>query len=315
MNSHSSTSNESARAAKRTRACARERTCALVRARSLTLASLIACTLLVSACDAQKPSSTSSYPPSTNPREIAAAEKEGRKYSEPALIGRVIDEQTKQPIAGALIYGHYVVSTGSLGGGTVLGEHVRSFETTTDANGNFKLDAWDTGERLIRGGTPNGRFPAIAVWKPGYALELQGLNSVREFQVRSTAKTAVYAKKSDALIDWSETPFELKPLTDEKARYNALANVGTAMMMKGECGWETYSKTLLAQHIEKKSLIRTFVSPEHVDKDGYVKSGYFHSNPHIDYISRTPLDNLLTKFSKLPKESWKCEEPSKLLTR
>jgi hypothetical protein len=42
----------------------------------------------------------------------------------------------------------------------------------------------------------------------------------------------------------------------------------------------------------RKNLIAEYVAPKNVDKKGYVKSGYFRSEPNADYIHRTLVDRL-----------------------
>jgi hypothetical protein len=180
--------------------------------------------LLVTGCEAQKPVTNATI-----------SVTEGKPYSEPALVLKVIDQETKLPVAGALIYGHYATSTGTLAGGTRLGEFVKSFEAITDANGNVTLEAWTTGERKVQG-LPSGKFPVIAVYKPGYDLETQSLNSIREFRSRTNVSGGGKAVTTDATVDWTKYPFELRPLKTEKERYDALSNAGYPMMMVGECG-------------------------------------------------------------------------------
>jgi hypothetical protein len=255
---------------------------------------------LLSACEAQKPTAVA---------QNAAPIAEGRKYSEPALIGKVIDGETKLPLQGVVVYGHYATASGSLGGGTVPGELVKSFETETDVNGNFKLDAWDTGDRVVVKGEPRGRFPAIALYKPGYDLEMQGLNSVREFYPRTSAKTVIKAEITENTVDWTKVPFEMRPLKTEKERYTALSNLQYPMRMAGECGWESYSRVYLAQHSEWMRWYQNNIPHEYIDQQGYPKSSFrYDAIANMGVAKPTAVDTLIIKFQANP-SGWKCADP------
>jgi hypothetical protein len=256
--------------------------------RAASALALSAVALLTSACGAQKASSG------------------GASYSEPALIGKVIDQETKKPIEGALIYGHYATSSGTLAGGSKFGEHVKSFEAVTDANGNFKLDAWSTDKKIS--GQPNGKFPLIAVWKPGYGLEIQNLNTIAEFRPRSFVQGVGETKVVNNTVDWTSIAFELKPAKTEIERYDATSNAGYPMMMIGDCGWEIYAKSLLALHNERKRMIVEYVKPTDIGADGYIKSGVARTQPHVEYISRTSVDNLLNQRNASSQNS-QCLNP------
>jgi hypothetical protein len=250
---------------------------------------------VLTACEAQKP--TPLALPSSAPQ-----------YSEPALIGKIIDAETKRPIQGAFVYGHYATSQGSIGGGSKFGEHVKSFAVETDASGQFKLEAWNTGDRKI-GGQANGKFPMIAIYKPGYTLDIQNLNSISQWTAMSS-NGASKATPTERGIDWTQFPYELAPAKTEKDRYAALSNSGYPMMMVGECGWELYSGLLLAMHVEKKRWIQNVIPPEFIDPEGYGKGSYFHPDRHVDgYSTRTSVDDLIQSHSRA-KASWKCADPN-----
>ena len=258
--------------------------------------------LLVTGCDAQKPAA-----------DAASSVTEGKPYSEPALVLKVIDQETKLPVVGALVYGHYATSTGTLAGGTRLGEFVKSFEAVTDANGNATLEAWTTGERKVQG-LPNGKFPVVAVYKPGYDLETQSLNSIREFRSRTNVSGGGKAEATEATVDWTKYPFELRPLKTEKERYDALSNAGTPMMMVGECGWEAYAGILLAQHVEWKDFLKRNVPAQGLDARGYKQSNYSHPNRDWMLSGTSALDRIIDKY---PAEdsAQRCMDPTKLTVK
>jgi hypothetical protein len=257
---------------------------------------------LLSACEAQKPAGAAASP---------APVTEGRKYSEPTLIGIVIDGETKRPLQGVIVYGHYATASGSLGGGTVPGELVKSFETETDVNGNFKLDAWDTGDRVVVNGEPRGRFPAIALYKPGYGLEMQGLNSIKEFYPRSMVKTVIKAEMTDTVVDWTKVPFEMRPLKTEKERYTALSNLNYPMRMAGECGWESYSKVLLAQHNELKGWYQRNLPADQLSSTGYPKPNAQIPDEFrvLSIVFETGVDRILSR-NAASAQTWKCADPT-----
>jgi hypothetical protein len=269
--------------------------------RHLAAALICVISLLATACDAQKASSG------------------GASYSEPALIGKVIDQETKKPIEGAVIYGHYATSSGTLAGGSKFGEHVKSFEAVTDANGNFKLDAWSTDKKIS--GQPNGKFPLIAVWKPGYGLEIQNLNSIREFQPRTTAQGSGEAKVANNVVDWSAVAFELKATKTEIERRDALANAGYPMLSMGECGWELYSNLVSSMHVETINMKRRLIPKDKRREDDMPREAYplGASNRSVQtsqieelLINHAPLHRLRDEY-KRSTTNWKCSNPENLL--
>lgn len=265
------------------------------------LAFAFSATLLVSACNAQKPAPT--------PASAGAPSKP--LFSEPAVRGKIVDAVTQQPIQGVIVYGFYATTGGgTLAGGSKFGQHVKSFETETDANGVFTLAAWDTGTRPISG-TMGNKFPMIGFYKPGYDLWADGLSSVAQYRPKSgIAGTEVEIK--DGVRDWTKFPHRLPPITNEADRYAALDNSARMMMFEGECGWEAYAKLLLVQHTEKKAWIKRVVPADMIDADGYGRDTYFHPDPMIrGYYNKTFYDKLIAEF-KSKKNRWHCVDPTNL---
>ena len=269
------------------------------------LALSLSMTLLVSACEAQKPAANAAAVAVSQPNAA-----QGFRWSEPALIGKIVDAETGLPLRGAFVYGHYATSTGTRAGGTKFGEHVKSFAVETNADGIFKLEAWDTGERLIQG-ERRGKFPLIAVYKPGYSADMQNLDSVRDFTTLSRVNVAVQPVITRTLVDWTNRPYELKPMKTERARYDALDLSSYPMMFAGECGWELYAGLLLAQHNELKDWYRRNFPSEALSGEGYPKSGTgWMWRPEfrtIAEIYETSVDRILRTNS-----SAMCAEPRKL---
>ena len=268
-----------------------------------TFAFALSATLLVSACEAQKPVAKAAAVavPQANPAQ-------GFRWSEPALIGKIVDADTGLPLKGAFVYGHYATSTGTRAGGSKFGEHVKSFAVETNAEGIFKLEAWDTGDRLIQG-ERRGKFPLIEVYKPGYSADMQNLDSIRDFTTLSRVNVAVQPVITQTLLDWTNRPYELKPMKTERARFEALDLSGYSMMFDGECGWELYSGLLLARHTELRDWMRRNIPPEQIRADGTFKSGFA---PPFDIIFGTEMlfrpttaEALLNRYNS-DKTTWRC---------
>ncbi len=232
------------------------------------LAFALSTTLLVSACEAQKPAASAATV------GVAATNiSQGFRWSEPALTGKIVDAETGLPLKGAFVYGHYATSTGTRAGGSKFGEHVKSFAVETNAEGIFKLEAWDTGERLIQG-ERRGKFPLIEVYKPGYSADMQNLDSIRDFTTLSRVNVAVQPVITQTLVDWTNRPYELKPMKTERARYDALDLSSYSMMFDGECGWELYAGLLLAQHVEVINAKRRLIPIDRRKADDMPKDPY-----------------------------------------
>ena len=263
--------------------------------------------LLLTACsDAQRSPGVS--PPAPN-AAIGETQGDGKKYSEPALTGRIVDAETKLPIQGAFIYGHYATSSGTLAGGSKFGEHVKSFAVETDANGVFKLDAWNSGVTPIQGETRN-KFPMIAVYKPGYRVDIQNLNSVKQWTVMSRDKNATQGVITETLVDWTRYPYELASTKTERDRYDALDLSGYPMMMVGECGWEIYAGLLLAQHNELKDWYRRNYPSKDIDSNGYVKDTSQKPTEFwaISLVFKSAVDRLNQRFDT-DRKNWNCKAP------
>jgi hypothetical protein len=226
-------------------------------------------------------------------------------FDEPGLRGKLIDAETSQPVQGAVIYGYYATAEGSLGGGETIKEILRVFEVESDANGVFEIPEWKTTWSITRG-EPRQRFPAIAIYKDGYKLDLQNLSKIADWV--SQTKLPGSGKRVGNVIDWTASPMQLKSTTTELERYNALKNSNYAYADVGECGWEQHVKLLVAQHVAKKAWVKRNIPPEYIDKDGYGKGSYFHPEPHYDYVNHTTVDKFLEAFERSA-QSWKCRDP------
>lgn len=273
---------------------------------ALSFALTLILTVTITACNAQKPDQK---PDLKGALEAPASRT--APFSEPAVTAKIIDAVTGQPLAGVMVYGFYATSGGgTLAGGSKFGQHVKSFETATDANGVFRLEAWDTGNREINGQRGN-KFPLLAFYKPGYDLWYDHLSSITDYRPKSGI-AGTQAEIREGVRDWTKYPHRMVPLSSERDRYSALEDSGVAMMFEGECGWEAYARTLLVQHDEFKRWIQSVIPPGQIDADGYGKGSYFHPDHRINgYSTRTQVDRL-KKARATHTAEWKCSDPSRI---
>jgi hypothetical protein len=232
-------------------------------------------------------------------------------FDEPGLRGKLIDADTSQPVQGAVIYGYYATAEGSLGGGETIKEILRVFEVESDANGVFEIPAWKTSWSITRG-EPRQRFPAIAIYKDGYKLDLQNLSKIADWV--SQTKLPGSGKRVGNVIDWTASPTQLKATATERERYDALSNSNAAYADIGECGWEQHVKLLVAQHGARMAMVKQYVPPTDIDSSGYIKSGRPRTDPHVEYITHTAVDLIIQQFGESP-SAWKCSNPKTLLSK
>jgi hypothetical protein len=269
----------------------------VVRAFTLFAASML------SACNAQSPGGSSA----TGTPPTAAAP----LFREPAITGKIVDEHTSQPIAGVFVYGYYITfGGGTRAGGSRIGEGVKSFLTQTDANGVWRLDAWDTGSREI-GGVMGNKFPVLTFYKPGYDLWSDQLIGIKQYRPKSDDPDKKVAVRPDGTLDWTQFAHRMLAATTAGDRANALYNSQTLKMMAiGDCWWELNAPLLLAQHNEKKEILRREIPAQFLDADGYQTAGFGHPHPALQGggETRTTVDNLRTA-ARVAGAAWSCAQP------
>ena len=227
-------------------------------------------------------------------------------FDEPGLRGKLIDAETSQPVQGAVIYGYYATAEGSLGGGETIKEILRVFEVESDADGIFDVPSWKTSWSITRG-EPRQRFPAIAIYKDGYKLDLQNLSTITDWV--SQTQLPGEKKRVGNVIDWTAAPTQLKPTTTERERYNAMSNSNYAYADIGECGWEQHVKLLVAQHVAWKAFLKRNFPAEHLKGDGYSRGTYSHPDVRISSMQSdtSAVDNLIALKAKTKR--WNCADP------
>ncbi len=234
-------------------------------------------------------------------------------FNEPGLRAKLIDKETKQPIEGAVIYGYYATQSGTQGGGKSLVQMVKSFETVSDKEGVFEFAPWQSGASKIEGQAIS-LFPMIMIYKPGYDMEYDTLKSLKQWRPKSQSGGEVKLIEvangaTSPTRDWTHLPFLMTPAKTERDRYAALNDSSVGIQFIGDCGWEAYSKTLLARHNAWKDWYVANVPRDQLTSEGYPKDSYKIGQVAVLGISNpTTVDMLLRNFES-GRSSWKCANP------
>jgi hypothetical protein len=102
-------------------------------------------------------------------------------YHKPEFIGKVVDAETKEPIAGAVVVVIYHKTTLGLGAGTIS-SIINVRETLTDKDGVFHVPSyttiiqpfsWESSASFIIFKPGYGNFPAQRIYPPGLGLSEQ----------------------------------------------------------------------------------------------------------------------------------------------
>lgn len=174
-----------------------------------------------------------------------------KSYRGAAIEGRVIDAQTRQPIQGVV-----VVADWQLYGRTfhpdIIGRLLLQ-ETTTDANGVYRLPAW--GPLRAKEGVIDRGSPALNFYKRGYRFS----------RLYNMGYAAPYIKLPDPLIsEWSHRDVELEPHTASYKfgdSFQEFASaIGLLSLREGEeCSWEQMPRMTAAlvnremEYLERES--------------------------------------------------------------
>jgi hypothetical protein len=238
--------------------------------------------------------------------------------NEPGIKGKVVDAETQAPIADVIVYGYYAAVEGSFAGGESVTKVVRSFETTTDANGVFELAPWNPGRTFLQG-TPRDQWPRIGFFKGGYRVVGDSLTTFRRWYPQGP-QTGDKVSKGN-LDDLTARPQALTKAKNERERYDALRDANDSAMMTGSCGWEAYSKLLLEQHVEIIKMKRRLIPADRRKLDDMPKDAYplGVNNRTSDVIAMegmlvnpAPLHKLRDAY-KAAGDNWKCRNPTSLL--
>ena len=178
-------------------------------------------------------------------------------YHKPAFKGKVIDAETKEPIAGAVvvvIYEKYPIISGP-GGGSASIMNIKEF--LTDKNGEFYAPSYTT---IIQPFSIEA-YASFIIFKPGYGsfpwyrvsppMELS-LDATMEFFPRETGTEGEigWDYKKDKKIKVAFGIVELPKLKTREERLNSLRSAN----LHGEVHWNKIKKLMRLINEEYKSL-------------------------------------------------------------
>jgi hypothetical protein len=140
-------------------------------------------------------------------------------YAKPKFLGRVIDSQTRQPIAEAVVSVCY--KKRSLFGSGVSPEIVHTCEVVTDGRGQFVVEPF----RQTIGPFAYADVVEFIIYKPGYAsypdmFELR-INPEIFFSTEKVGVKGV-SRKDDRVIPFSYGVLELPALETPRERIHAI---------------------------------------------------------------------------------------------
>jgi hypothetical protein len=92
----------------------------------------------------------------------------GRYYSAEPIKARVVDRETKKPIAGVVVVANWILMRPVFHGRLPVGT-MQILETVTDANGDFTFPAWGPLENTTDGYLDH-EDPRLSFFKPEYYL-------------------------------------------------------------------------------------------------------------------------------------------------
>ncbi len=118
------------------------------------------------------------------------------QYSAEATTAKVVDADTKKPIAGVIVTANWQLEQGTVGGNVPVGQ-IMVMETITDKDGKFTFPAW--GPKWTFKGHLVIDDPQLLLFKGGY--EYRGLQN---------EVTTRYNKGSLRHSDWNGKTIEMK---------------------------------------------------------------------------------------------------------
>lgn len=125
------------------------------------------------------------------------------RYSAESIEATVVDEETRQPIEGAVVVARWPIYGG------LHPDSVRTFElleTTTDKNGRFNFPAWGPTMYLGEGAVLD---PRITVFKSGYKHRIVAEPFEMDFRrMHETIRRSTWNGKAIELKKFSGTPEE-----------------------------------------------------------------------------------------------------------
>jgi len=179
-------------------------------------------------------------------------------YSADAIDARLVDEETNEPIKGAIVLAHWEL-VGGLEGGHVQGQ-MMVMETETDANGYFHFPAW--GPKLIplsmQLADLGFRDPAIIIFKPGYQIGGELSND-------KTSKQLLKKGPSRRVSQWDGKTITVRRADRHSKTYrDGLGWLSDNLSRIGDyppdpCAWRKMPRMIMATSAEVEQLGKDFL--------------------------------------------------------
>lgn len=166
-------------------------------------------------------------------------------YSANPLEARIIDEQTREPIAGAVIVASWVLIGGIHPDRT---EVLIVREAVTDEHGRFQIPAWGPVTRSAEG-VLDTLDPELVVVRSGYLLRV-----VSNYTGTSAPGARVEKQLRDSI--WNHRDIELKKNANEWRRYIGTFNGVFATLRlvydSPDCKWKQIPRAVRALEAERE---------------------------------------------------------------
>jgi hypothetical protein len=178
-------------------------------------------------------------------------------YSADPIEAKVVDADTKQPLAGVIVVAHWELVFSTLGGDTRAGQ-LKVMEAVTDKNGNFRFPGW--GPKLaVRSHLSDYQDPELLLFKSGY--EYRRLYNALTGEDKGAKRKSDWNGKTIAMIPFKGTTKEYLE------RFHHL-NVDVDQLISwrpAECNWKKIPKMLLAIDHERQRLTQEGVDPRTIE--------------------------------------------------
>ena len=164
-------------------------------------------------------------------------------YSAEPMQARVIDADTKQPLAGVIVTANWQLEKGTPGGNIQAGQ-LMVMEAVTDQDGKFAFPGW--GPKTVWKGFLVNEDPQLLLFKPSYEHQrlYNKYNSTRELRTRKVRRS-----------DWDGKTLALKPFKGAQEEYaDHLSFLHTSIrsiMADEDCEWKRIPRLSVAMHKQK----------------------------------------------------------------
>jgi hypothetical protein len=235
---------------------------------------------------------------------------------EPAIAGRVLDRDTRQGLAGVVVFGFYEPAVDATVNG-VRSSWMRDcalhvFEAVSGPDGKFIVPAWKDLYAL----PPPARWNvSVVFFKGGY--ETTGLEM--ENSIAGWGASAKSPKRAGSRVELTSQPIQLNRIRPfntkndlvELRHWQSHARASFARRSARPCDWERTPQTLLALHHERKNLIRMALGAQNLDRDGYGRAGSAPPHSDLDYTQRSEVDLIIAEQAR-SLAAWECSDPNKI---